>query len=70
MKTKVIRDAMKANNITYAEMGAELDRSHDTVRQRLNTESTFHIHYPVYRDALIKCLNKRKEDIEKTLEEL
>lgn len=52
---------MKTYGITYSELGKELNRSPSTVKQRLDTESTFHKHEEKYREALKKCVERKQE---------
>ena len=59
--TNKFKELMKTYGITYAELGKELNRSPNTVNQRLNTESTFHKHEETYREALKKCVERKQE---------
>lgn len=59
--TNKFKELMKAYGITYAELGKELNRSPSTVKQRLDTESTFHRHEETYREALKKCVERKQE---------
>ena len=59
-----MREIMKAYGITYAEMGVKLNRSPATVKQRLDTTSTFHRHASTYEKALNECIEDRKRKLE------
>lgn len=59
--TNKFKQLMKTYGITYAELGKELNRSPSTVKQRLDTESTFHKHEETYREALKKCVERKRE---------
>lgn len=54
---------MKAYGITYAEMGRKLNRSPATVKQRLDTTSTFHKHADTYKKALNECIEDRQRKV-------
>ena len=64
MESKKIKDIMRAYGITYADMGRKLNRSPATVKQRLDTENTFHKHADVYKKALNECIEDRKRKAE------
>lgn len=64
------KEIMRQFNITYADIGVEVDRVSDTVRQRLNNKKTFHLHEREYRAALKRCIEKKQEDFDKILKEL
>ena len=63
--THDFKKLMQLHGITYAELGRELGRSPSTVKQRLDTESTFHKHVDVYKKALSNCINKKEQEKEK-----
>ncbi len=69
-KTKQMKHAMKLHGVTYADMGRELNRSPYTVKQRLNTKSTFHKHLDEYTEALKRCIELKEKEKEKALEKL
>lgn len=70
METEKFKKAMNLHGITYSELGAELDRSPNTVKQRLSTESTFHKHKEVYSRALIICAERKDKERKEALKEL
>lgn len=60
-----IKQTMKMYGITYADMGKKLNRSPATVKQRLDTGSTFHKHTNTYMIALNECIEDREKALEK-----
>ena len=70
MSTDRFKEIMRQFNITYADIGVEVDRVSDTVRQRLNNKKTFHLHEREYCAALKRCIIKKQEDFDKILKEL
>ncbi len=58
------RKLMQLHGITYAELGKELNRSPNTVKQRITTESTFHKHLETYTKALESCVAKKEKEKE------
>lgn len=64
------KEIMRKFNITYADIGMEVDRVADTVKQRLNNKKTFHLHEREYREALKRCIIKKQEDFDEVLKEL
>lgn len=68
--TDNIKKLMKIYNITYADMGERLNRSPHTVKQRLNTKSTFHKYEEEYSKALQECISHREQKINKLLKEI
>ena len=70
MVTSKFKKVMRIYGITYADLGVVLDRSPETVRQRLNTESTFHKHKTVYNEALNKCIENKDKEREDALKGL
>lgn len=68
--TENIKELMKIYNITYADMGERLNRSPHTVKQRLNTKSTFHKYEEEYSKALQECITHREKRIKELLKEI
>lgn len=56
---------MRAYGITYGDMGKKLNRSPATVKQRLDTENTFHKHADVYKKALNECIEDRQRKVDR-----
>lgn len=65
-----IKKLMRLYGITYAELGEELNRSPATVKQRLNTKSTFHKHFNEYKRALERCIEKQNKKRQQELEKI
>lgn len=68
--TEKFKQLMKLHGITYAELGREINRAPSTVKQRLDTETTFHKHYDYYREALEKIIKEKELIKEESLKEL
>ena len=69
-RAEQFRKLMQVHGITYAELGKELDRTPNTVKQRITTESTFHKHLDTYMEALNNCVERKEKAKEKALREL
>lgn len=50
---------MQSYGITYADIGEQIDRSPHTVKQRIQTESTFHKYVEEYTQALDVCIESK-----------
>lgn len=59
---------MKSYGITYADIGAKVNRSPWTAKQRIETDSTFHNYIDEYTKALDDCI-KDKELLQKEARE-
>lgn len=68
--TQKFKRAMDIHGVTYLELGTELNRSPYTVKQRLNTESTFYKYKEEYTNALNACVIRKEKERTKALEEL
>lgn len=65
---------MQSYGITYADIGEQIDRSPHTVKQRIETASTFNKYIEEYTQALDVCIEKKvtiqKEARERLNEEI
>lgn len=68
--TEKFKKLMKLHGVTYAELGKEIDRAPSTVKQRLDTEATFHRHYDYYKEALEKIIKEKEIAKQESLKRL
>lgn len=69
-KSEEFKDVMKTFNITYAQLSEKVGRVPETVKQRLNTESTFNKHLNEYRESLLECIEEQEKGKKDALERL
>ena len=62
------KELMQIYGITYADIGIIVGKSPATVKQRLDTESTFSRHLKEYKAALEICIENKEKEKAKALE--